>query len=320
MTAVLLVRMSSLGDIIHTFPVLTDICRHLPRTAIHWMVEEQYIDLARLHPMLDHVVPVALRRWQRAPFAASTWRGVAELRRRLAGFRPDAVIEAQGLVKSAMMARLAHGPVHGFGPHTAREWLASRFYDYTYEFAPTDHKIFRYRSLAARALGYAFTPAVEYGLAVPPAPTFTPKGDFCVLAHATARAGKLWREAAWITIANALAHRGLVCMLPWGDEAEKARAERIAAAAPGALLAPRMSIGEAAGLLARARVVIGLDTGFTHLAAAFSVPVVGVFCDSEPVDARPVGRGRAAYRGGIGHPPSADEVLAAIAEVVPELV
>jgi heptosyltransferase-1 len=319
MTAVLLVRLSSLGDIIHTFPAVTDLRRHVPRVCIDWVVEEAYVDLVRLHPMIDGVIPIAMRRWRRAPLASATWREVAAARRKLGRVSYDAIIETQGLVKSALVAKLAHGPLHGFGPGTARERFASRFYRHRYEFAASDHKIYRYRALAARTLGYALPAVIDYGLAPPPPPSFTPSRAFCVLAHATARAGKLWQESSWIALAQALAKRGLVCVLPWGNDDEKARAARIVAAVPGALLAPRMSIGEAAGLLARAAVVVGLDTGLTHLAAALKVPVVGVFCDSEPADAHPIGMGPATYRGGVGRPPSVDEVLDAVAEVAPEL-
>ena len=120
-------------------------------------------------------------------------------------------------------------------------------------------------------------------------------------------------------MAQALAARGVVSVLPFGNAGEEARSRRIAAAVPSALVPPKMNIVEAAGLLAQARAVIGLDTGFTHLAAAFNTPVVGVFCDSEPVDAHPVGRGPTAYCGAISAPPAVDEVLAALARVAPSL-
>lgn len=319
MTAVLLVRLSSLGDIIHTFPAVTDLRRHVPGITIDWVVEEAYVDLVQLHPMIDGVIPIALRRWRRASHASATWREVAAARRKLARVPYDAIIDTQGLVKSALVAKLARGPLHGFGPDTARERFASRFYRDKYEFAASDHKIYRYRALAARALGYAVPAVIDYGLTAPPPPSFTPARAFCVFAHATARAAKLWQESSWIALGQALAKRGLVCVLPWGSDDEKARAARIVAAVPGAVLAPRMSIGEAAGLLARAAAVIGLDTGFTHLAAALKVPVVGVFCDSEPIDAQPLGMGPTTYRGDIGCPPPVDEVLEALTDVAPEL-
>jgi heptosyltransferase-1 len=140
-----------------------------------------------------------------------------------------------------------------------------------------------------------------------------------VLLHATARAAKLWREDRWIEVARALEARGLVCVLPWGAEDERARSARITGALTRAIVPPRMSIEDAAGLIGRAAAVLGVDTGLMHLAAALGVPVVGIFCDSEPLDAKPLGAGRTTYRGGAGKPPGAPEVLDALREVAPAL-
>lgn len=316
---VLLVRMSSLGDIIHTFPAATDLGRHVPGVELHWAVEAEYVPLARMHPGVARVIPVALRQWRRAPFAGRTWQELRAARAALREAPYDAILDTQGLLKSVWVAKQARGPVHGFGRGTAREPLVSRFYDRTYEFAPSDHKIFRYRSVAAHAFDYRFSPQIDYGLAVPPAPEFAPRSPYVVLMHSTARAAKLWDESSWAAVARHLDARGLVCVLPWGSDAERERAERLAAPLAQALVAPRMGIVEAAGLLGHARAVIGLDTGFTHLAAALRVPVVGIFCDSEPIDAHPAGMGPTTYRGGIGRPPRFEEVVEALAEVAPGL-
>jgi heptosyltransferase-1 len=319
MRRILLVRLSSLGDVLHTFPAVTDLRRALPDAALDWVVEEAYVPLVRMHPGVSRAIPLALRRWRRALHRAGTWREFAAFRGAVREQAYDAILETQGLVKSALVARLAHGPVHGFGPGTARERLATLCYHAKYEFGAADHKIHRYRSIAGRALGYALSDTLDYGIVAPPAPPWAPRDPSCVLLHSTARAGKLWDEAAWIALARRLDARGLRCVLPWGDDAERARAERLATALARAVVPPRMSIEQAAGLIGHARLVVGLDTGLTHLAAALAVPVVGVFCDSEPLDARPLGAGPSASRGGVGRPPSVDEVLAAVGEVLPGL-
>jgi len=328
MNTILLVRMSSLGDIVHTFPAVTDIRRERPENTIHWAVEEAYVPLAALHPAVDRIIPIALRPWRRQLFARATWRALGESRRQLSETDYDLILDTQGLIKSLAVARVARGAtrrrghacvLHGFGKRTISERPAAYGYDVRHEFQPQDHKIYRYRTVAAQALGYPVPAAIDYGLAPPPRPAFAPAGDYAVLLHATARAAKLWPEAAWIEVAQALAAQRLVCALPWGDDAERARAQRIAAAAAPAVVAPSMSIPQAAALLAHARVVVGVDTGLMHLAAAFAVPTVGVFCDSEPLDAQPIGPGPTAYRGGIGAAPAARAVLGAIGEVVPAL-
>jgi len=306
--------MSSLGDIIHTFPAVTDMRRALPDAALDWAVEEAYVPLARMHGGVTRVLPFALRRWRRQLARPSAWREAAAFRRSLREHAYDAILDTQGLLKSAAVARLARGPVHGFGPGTAREPLAARFYDFKYEFAPADHKVERYRTVAARALGYS-PAALDYGISAPPQPNGIPLSPYCVLLHSTARAAKLWREAAWIEVGRHLASRGLACVLPSGDEAERQRAERLAAAIPAATALPRLALGEMCGLIGHAKLAVGVDTGFMHLAAALRVPVLGIFCDSEPLDARPLGTGRTAFRGGVGKPPAAQEVIAALAEL-----
>lgn len=311
---VLLVRMSSLGDIVHTFPAVTDLARERPGTALHWVVEEQYADLARMHPAVARVIPIALRRWRR--LRGGAWGQFRAFRRVLRETRYDAVVDSQGLLKSALVAHQAYGVLHGFGWSTAREPLASCLYARTVNYPPVTHKITRYRGLLAAANGYAPGQTFDYGLRAPPPPLWAPTGPYAVLLHSTARAAKLWREADWISVGQTLAARGMVCVLPFASADEEARAGRIAAVVPAARTCPRLGFVEAGGLLAHARAVIGLDTGFTHLAAAFGTPVVGVFCDSEPVDAQPVGLGPTAYCGAIGAPPQAAAVLAALDRLV----
>jgi len=317
MPRILLVKMSSLGDVVHNLPVATDIRRHLPDATIDWVVEEAYLPLVRMHPGVDRIVPISLRRWRRNLSSGANWREFGEFRRQLRAQPYDAIVETQGLLKSAFVARLARGRIYGFGPATAREPLASRFYHMTYEFPPAAHKILRYRSVAAHALGYSVDDAIDYGIAPRVAKPELARGRYCLAFHSTARAAKLWPEPEWMQLVHTLASAGCACVLPWGNDEERHRSERIATAAPGSVVPPRLSIDEMAASIAAAEFVVGVDTGLMHLAAALTRPVVGIFCDSNPVDACPVGPGPTAYRGRIGSPPSADDVAQAIREVAP---
>jgi heptosyltransferase-1 len=267
--------MSSLGDVIHTFPAVTDLRRALPDAALDWVVEQSYVPLARMHPGVTRVLPVALRRWRRQPFSGRTWREAAAFRRSLREHSYDAILDTQGLLKSAAVACLARGPAYGFGRGTAHEPLAACFYDVGYEFSVADHKVERYRAVAARALGYA-PGALDYGIVPAPRPAAAPGVPYCVLLPSTARAAKLWRDDAWIEVGRHLASRGLACVLLWGEESERLRAERIAAGVPGAVVPARLSLAEASGLIGHAQAVIGLDTGFMHLAAALRTPVLAL--------------------------------------------
>lgn len=319
MTRILLVRLSSLGDVLHTFPAVTDLRRAIPDAALDWVVEEAYAPLVRMHPGVTRAIPFALRRWRRALLRRETWREVAALRATLREHAYDAIIDAQGLVKSAAAARLARGPVHGYDSVTARERLAARFYDVVHAVPRSEHAVHRYRTLLARSLDYRLQGGIDYGIVPPPAPVFAPSEPYCVLLHSTARAEKLWREDAWVEVGRALEARQLACVLPWGNADERLRARRLAASLPRAVVPPEMSMEEAAGLMGDAVAVVGLDTGLMHLAVALGVPVVGIYCNSEPSRTGPLGAGRIAIRGGIGSPPSPADVLGALGEVAPAL-
>lgn len=317
MPRILLIKMSSLGDVVHNMPVATDIRRQLPEATIDWVVEEQYVPLVRMHPAVDRILPIALRRWRRAPLSGANWREFGDFRRQLRSGPYDAIIETQGLLKSALVARLARGRIYGFGPATAREPLAARFYDARFEFPPAAHKILRYRSVAAHALGYPVTADIDYGIKPGVAKPALVSGRYCIALHSTARAAKLWPESNWNELVRMMETAGCACILPWGNDEERRRSERIAAAHPQAMVPPKLSIDEMAALIADAGFVVGVDTGLMHLAAALTRPVVGIFCDSNPVDACPVGPGRTAYRGRVGKPPATHEVAEAIREVAP---
>jgi heptosyltransferase I len=316
---ILLVRLSSLGDVLHTFPAVTDLARALPEAELDWVVEEAYVPLVRMHPAVSHAIPFALRRWRRGLLRAGVWREIGAFRHALRDRAYDAVIDAQGLVKSAWVADLARGRVHGYSRGAAREPLAARFYRFRYDIGPELHSVERYRRLLARALGYAPTAGVDYGIAAPPRPPFAPAGSYAVLLHSTARTEKLWPEASWTELGRALEARGLASVLPWGDETERGRAERLARSLGRAIVAPRLSLEDAAGLIGHAGVVVGLDTGLMHLAVALRTPVVAVFCNSDPARTGPLGSGPIAVRGGLGDPPPAAAVLAALDEVAPAL-
>jgi heptosyltransferase I len=312
MKKILLVKTSSLGDVIHNFPVASDIRRHLPEARVDWVVEEPYAALVALHPAVHRVIPVAMRRWRRRLLGHRTWKEIAEFRRLSQAEAYDAVVDTQGLVKSAVLARAAHGRHHGFDAASAREPLAARLYDVAHHVARGQHAVRRNRLLAAAALGYRVAESFDYGIVAPGAAEAEP---YCVLLHGSSRADKLWPEDSWIELGARMDARGMRCLLPWGSDEERARSERIAAGLKRAVVPGRMALDRLAGTLRGARAVAGVDTGLTHLAAALARPVAAIYCATDPRLTGVVGASAARNLGGPGHAPSAADVWEALSAV-----
>lgn len=327
MKRILLVKTSSLGDVIHNLPVATDIRAHFPEARIDWVVEEPYAALVRLHPAVHRVIPVAIRRWRRQLLGHRTWKEISEFRRLAQLESYDAVVDTQGLVKSALLARAARGRHHGFDSASAREPLAANFYDVTHHVLHSQHAIRRNRLLAAAALGYRAGNELDYGIdqgAQALTPSLSRKRDrvevaggnpYAVLLHGSSRADKLWPEERWVELARALEDRGLACVLPWGDEDERQRSERLRAGLERAQVPDLMALDRLAAMLRGARVVIGVDTGPTHLAAALGRPVAAIYCASDPRLTGVYSAGAVRNLGSDGAPPAPAEVLRALEEM-----
>jgi heptosyltransferase-1 len=305
----LFVKTSSLGDVVHNGPAVSDAARALPGAEIDWVVEESFAELAAMHAAVRRVIPVAVRRWRRGLWRASTWREMRAFRDALRAARYDAVIDTQSLLKSALIAALASGTRHGLDAASAREPLAARFYDVIHAVPRALHAVERNRLLAAAALGYQVQPPIDYGFKIS---TDSPAERCAVLLTMTSRADKLWPESSWVDLGRALGARPV---LPWGSEAERARVARIASAIPGAEVPPRMSLKQLAALFARATQVIGVDTGLTHLAAALGARAVGLYCGSDPALTGIYGAPRAKNVGARGRPPAVREVLQALESI-----
>jgi heptosyltransferase-1 len=305
----LIVKTSSMGDVVHALPVVADVHRRFPDAQIEWLVESPFAAIPRLHPGVQHVLPMAWRKWRKALFRRATWQAMAAVRSELQREPYDLVLDLQGLVKSALWARQARGPVAGYDRASLREPLAASLYQRTATVPRALHAVQRCRELAAAHLGLgAPTEAPEFGLRAPE-PVWLPRGPFSVLIPNASRAEKLWPERHWIAVGRHLLERGLPPVVLWGSQAEQSLAEGIAAGCDGDV-PPFLKVGEMASVLARAGQVVGLDTGFTHLAAAFGRPTLGIYCDHEPGLAGITGPGRVASIGGKGQVPPRNDVMA----------
>ena len=312
---ILLIKTSSLGDVLHNLPAVTDIRSHFPDARIDWIVEENFAALPALHHGVQEVIPVAVRRWRE-----SWWASRGEIRaacRNLHARHYDIALDTQGLLKSALISRCAQTTRCGLAWDSAREPLASLFYNCRFSVAMNLHAVERNRQLAGLALGYKPEGAADYGIQ-PPAvarPAWLTQGAYAVLLHATSRADKLWDEANWIALGHYLHEKNIRCVLPWGSAAEQARSLRLAADIPDAAVTPRLSLNEAAALLGGAQAVIGVDTGLAHLAAALNVPTVGIYTATDPaLTGLHAGR-RAINLGGKGTSPSVEAILVELAKM-----
>jgi heptosyltransferase-1 len=315
MPRLLIVKTSSLGDVIHNLPILADIRTHYPDMRVDWAVEEAFADIPALHPAVDTVIPVAIRRWRRGLLASATWREMAAFRQRLRHESYDLVLDTQGLLKSALVALNARGVRHGQDSASAREPLAALFYQQRHAVPRSQHAVARNRQLAALALGYPVpsNPPI-YGIrASSTALPFKLEQNYVVGLHATSRDSKLWPTPHWITLGQQLAAQGQHLLLPWGNDTERQRAQAIAGRVPHALVLPRLRLAELASVLAGARAAIGVDTGLVHLAVALAVPTIAIYTDTDPrLTGVYPGQSRAINLGGIGQAPAPEAVLAAL--------
>lgn len=319
MRSVLLVKTSSMGDVIHNLPVVSDLRRVAPHVAIDWVVEESFAEIPRLHPGVRHVIPVAVRRWRKQLGRAASWQEMRAAAAQLRGTYYDFIIDTQGLVKSAVISRIAEGLRCGYAREVAREPLAALAYDCRYAIPRSAHAVERNRWLTAAACNYPQDLPLRYGLHAPetlPAWAGPSEFAFAVLLTATSRDDKLWPEAHWIALGELLRERGLRCVLPAGNDSERRRAERVSRGIADAIVAPPSPLTNLASVMQAARCVVGVDTGLTHLAAALDRPVVAIAVSTDPALTGVFGGANAINLGGIAQIPDPMAVLQALSPYI----
>ena len=283
MQRILLVKTTSLGDVIHCLPAASDIAVHFPRASLDWVVEETYVDVVRLHPAVGRVLPVALRRWRKHLLGRDTRDELIAFRRMLGSEPYDRVIDVQGLIKSALLARMARGEHHGLDRASAREALAALTYQRRHAVPWTLDAVARNRILVGAALGYVPRSLPDYGIHVDPGGfDWLAPGRYCVCLTGTTDAAKLWPEERWRELGVMINAAGMRCVLSHGTEAEMQRARRLQSVIGDALVTPSLGLSEMARLLAGATLAVGVDTGLTHLAGALGRPTIGIYCGTSP--------------------------------------
>ncbi|MSP53845.1 MAG: lipopolysaccharide heptosyltransferase I [Gammaproteobacteria bacterium] len=281
----LIIKTSSMGDIIHTLPAITDAAQHIPNLQIDWVVEECFAEIPLWHPAITNVIPVALRRWRKQPLKtvrSNEWRNFY---RQLRATEYDFVIDAQGLIKSAFLTQLARGIRCGFTKYSARESLAALVYQQHYEIKKQQHAITRTRELFAAILNYSFNPAiVNYGIDTQriPMSNFKLPENYSVFITNTSRSDKRWPAENWRALLQHCQQNNLSVVLPSGTGAEIALTQSIAKDFANTTLLPSCSLKQLLEILAYANFIVSVDTGLSHLAAALAKPTIVIYQTSDP--------------------------------------
>jgi heptosyltransferase-1 len=316
---ILLVRVSSLGDVLHNLPMVADLLRHHPQATIDWVVEEGYVSLVRLNPHVRKIIPFALRRWRKGLRDPAVRAEIKAFFRTLREEEYDLVFDTQGLLKTGIVMGAARvrkggrkvGLANG-SEGSGYEGISRLFHTESIPLDPRTHAVARGRLVAGAALGYAVDTPPDFGLPPPDTaqrPDWLPAESYAVFFHGTARDAKKWAPANWIATGRALSP--MPVLLPWGSEGEKREAEALAAQLPNARVLPKLSMMDAVTLAQQAALAIGVDTGLTHIAAAFYRPTVEIYADSPKWKTEGNWSPRIVNLGDKGAPPAADEVIAA---------
>lgn len=308
----LLMKTSSLGDVLHNLAVVSDLRRIFPGAIIDWCVEAPFAEIPAWHTGVRRVIPVAIRRWRKKLFQRDTWSEISLAVGALRTERYDAIIDTQGLVRSVLLAQLAHGPVYGQNRHEARESLSGLLVSHPLPVPYALHAVDRYRMIAATALGYADRLPelpLDFGLG----DRFPRQlGNEVFLFTNTSRDKKLWPEEHWITVGRQLRDAGLVPIFTAGNDIEAARSRRIAEGitedgTPGEVLY-RPTLTQLTERLSKARLCLGVDTGFTHIACALEIPSIAIFTDTDPALAGGFGLGQRATFGHLDSCPPVSDI------------
>jgi heptosyltransferase-1 len=279
MKRALLIKLTSLGDLIHALPALSDARRAHPELEFDWAIDENFQEIATWHPAVKNVFTTNHREWREALAHPSTMGSVSRFIAQLKATGYDLVIDGQGNFKTALLSLFANGPRAGFDRHSVREWIAHLAYQRRYAVTKSAHAIERLRRLFAAALAYP-VPESPPDFGIQRDRLIRPKLDlpreYLVFVHNASWKTKLWPEAHWADLLDKVVQAGFSVLLPCGNDQEEARAKRLAVHA-GVQALPRLSLSEMGYVLERARACVCMDTGLSHLAAALNVPSITLY-------------------------------------------
>jgi len=281
-----IIKTSSMGDVVHTLPAITDACDRNPGYIFDWVVEENFRDIPALHPGVANVIPIALRRWRKAPLRSLD--EFRSFRRQLGTNKYDLVIDAQGLLKSAMICSLIPAHVAGLDSASIREPLASWLYSERIPVPRQQHAVERVRQLFALALGYPKPESeIHYGINLQDIQTEQNRQDSkpgkqIIFLHGTTWSSKHWPEEYWRELAALIDATEYNVIIPWGTEVERRRAERIADQLDSVSVLPELDLASLMKVMSKTSGAFSVDTGLSHLSAALKIPTLGFYGPTDP--------------------------------------
>ena len=315
---ILIVKLSSMGDIVHTIPIVADILHAFPQAQIDWLCEENFVELLQQVKGIRQIISVALRRWRHAPLSRQTWRQIRSFYHQLRAEQYDWIIDTQGLLKSAILSRIAQGRVSGLANRTAGagyEWPVRFFYHQRHYIQPRTHVITRSRLLVAKVLNIPLPEELNFGLNPKPCSLKLPI-PYIVFVHASSRKNKSWPLASWITLGQKLIAAGYHIILPWGSVEEQETSRHLAAAlGKQAHVTNRLSLPEVTSLLADAKATIGVDTGLSHIAMALKKPSIQIYRFNTAWRTGSLGKDKTLCLGTTDHLVTIDEINIALTQL-----
>ena len=283
MVRILIIKTSSLGDIVHCLPVINDIKYFVPESSIDWLVEESFADVPRLHPGVNSVITISLRSWKKNLRRKSTWTGLYKAIKAIRENHYDIIIDFQGLLKSAFFTLFTRGDIHGFDKASIRETAASYFYKQTHAVSKQIHAVVRNRELASKCFQYELIDqSAHFGLEIHNINNFNLSERYVILIHGSSKKSKQWPMEYWLKVIQFFNVLGLRVLLPWGSLEEYHFSKALRKASTNSLVLPKMNINNLANIISGAKCVVGVDSGLTHLGNALGIPTIGLYMDSNP--------------------------------------
>ncbi|MGA2655753.1 MAG: lipopolysaccharide heptosyltransferase I [Gammaproteobacteria bacterium] len=282
---VLIVKLTSMGDLIHVLPAISDAVKHIPNIRFDWVADEVFADIPRLHPAVDEVIVSANRRWKKHIWTTLKSGELIRFWQSIRKKKYDRVIDAQSNLKSALITYFSRGLRCGVDKNGTREKFAHLAYDQAFPIVFKQHAIERQRKLFAASLGYELpntAPDFAIDVAKLPNVSISLPQDYLVFVPNTTWDTKHWPEAYWQQLIQIATDAGFHIVLPWGGAKEKERVERLASGFSKAIVLPRLSIPEVAKVISAAKGAVCVDTGLGHLTGALNVPAVHLYGPTDP--------------------------------------